>query len=155
MKSPTIIVHLFLKIVHIFICSPISFYLTYFGALLLGACLSRIPIFLENWPLYSNVYYLSLFFFYFFLRSQVRHMDVPWLGVKSKLQLPAYAPSTAMPDLKCVCDLHHSAQKCHIFNPLNEARDQTWNLMDTSWAHYCWATKGTSLPLFISHFSCS
>ena len=30
------------------------------------------------------------------------------LGVKSELQLPAYTVATAMRDLRCVCNLHHS-----------------------------------------------
>ena len=48
-----------------------------------------------------------LFFFlsFFFLGLHLQHMEVPRLGVKLELQLPAYA--TAMPDLSRVCDLHH------------------------------------------------
>ena len=41
-----------------------------------------------------------------------------------------------------------------VLKPLREARDQTHNLMDTSWAHYCWTTMGTCVvPIF--NFSCS
>ena len=50
-------------------------------------------------------------------------MEVPRLGVKSKLQLPAYATATL--DLSYVCDLHHSSQKCQILNSLSKAKDQT------------------------------
>ena len=32
----------------------------------------------------------------------------------------------------CICDLHHSSWQRWILNPLNEARDQTGVLMDTS-----------------------
>ena len=32
-------------------------------------------------------------------------MEVPSLGVKSELQLLAYATATAMPDLSHICDL--------------------------------------------------
>ena len=32
----------------------------------------------------------------------------------------------------CVCDLHHSSRQRLILNPLNESRDQTCILMDTS-----------------------
>ena len=37
-------------------------------------------------------------------------MEVPRLGVKSELQLPAYATAyaTTMPDPSLFCDLHHS-----------------------------------------------
>ena len=40
-----------------------------------------------------------------------------------ELQLPAYATATAMPDLSCLCNLHHSSQQCRILNPLHKARD--------------------------------
>ena len=48
----------------------------------------------------------GLFFFFLFLEPQEQHMEVPGLGVKSDLQLPAYATATATPDLSCICDLH-------------------------------------------------
>ena len=35
---------------------------------------------------------------FLFLGLYMRHMEVPRLGVKSELQLPAYAAATAMPD---------------------------------------------------------
>ena len=57
----------------------------------------------------------------------LRHMEVTRLGVEL---LPAYA--TAMPDLSCICDLHHSLWQCWILNSLNEARDPTHTLMDKS-----------------------
>ena len=37
-------------------------------------------------------------------------MEVPRLGAESELQLPAYATASAMPDLRCVCDLHGNAR---------------------------------------------
>ena len=39
-----------------------------------------------------------------------------------------------------VAGLHHSSQQCWILNPLREARDWIYVLMDTSWVCYCWAT---------------
>jgi len=48
-------------------------------------------------------------------------MEVPRLGVKSELQLQAYA--TEMPDLSHVCDLHHSSWQHWILNPLGWAGD--------------------------------
>ena len=44
-------------------------------------------------------------------------MEVPRLGVKSEA---------------AAAGLHHSTQQCRSLNPLNEARDQTRILMDTS-----------------------
>ena len=44
------------------------------------------------------------------------------------------ATATAMPDLSCICNLHHSSWQHRVLNPLSEARDQTHVLMDTSWA---------------------
>ena len=63
------------------------------------------------------------------------------LGVKSELQLPATA--TATPDPSFIYHLHHSSQQHQILNPLSEARNQTHDLMDTSWVCYHWATVGT------------
>ena len=53
----------------------------------------------------------GLFFVWLFcfLGPHLQHMEVPRLGVKLELQLPAYA--TAMPDPSLVCDLHHSSQQ--------------------------------------------
>ena len=62
-------------------------------------------------------------------------MGVPRLGVKSEPQLPAYAIATATPDPSCICDLHHSSPQGQILNPMSEARDQTYILMDTSQVH--------------------
>ena len=61
-----------------------------------------------------------------------QHMEVPGLGVKLQLQLPAYTRVTATPALSRVCDLHNSSQQHWILDPLSEARDRTYSLMDTS-----------------------
>ena len=70
-------------------------------------------------------------------------MEVLRLGVESELQLPAYVMATAMPDLSCLCNLHHSSRQLQILNQLSEARDRTWVLMDSSQVRYHWATTGT------------
>ena len=44
-------------------------------------------------------------------------MEVPRLGVQSEMLLPAYATTTAMPDLRHICDLHHSSRQRQIPNP--------------------------------------
>ena len=45
-----------------------------------------------------------------FLGPCLRHTEVPRLGVKLELQLPAFTTATATPDLRLVCDLHHSSR---------------------------------------------
>ena len=64
------------------------------------------------------------------------HMEVPRLGVKSELQLLAYASATATRDLSHVCDLLHSSWQYWILNLLSEARDRTLILMDISQVPY-------------------
>ena len=70
-------------------------------------------------------------------------MEVPRLGFKSEVQLLSYITVTAMQDPSCVCDLHHSSQQHWILNLLSEARDQTHNLMVTSWIRVCCTMTGT------------
>ena len=72
-------------------------------------------------------------------------MEVPKLGVKSGLQLPAYTTATATPDQSRICDLYHSSwlgrDGGRKLNLLSEARDRTCNLMRPSWFHFCCATR--------------
>ena len=63
-------------------------------------------------------------------------MEIPRLGVKSKLQLPAYATAIEMWDPSCIFSLHHSSRKHQLLNPLSEAGDRTLTLKDTSQVHY-------------------
>ena len=59
------------------------------------------------------------------LGPHLQHMKVPKRGVKSELQLLAYATAIAMPDLSHVYDLHHSSWQHQILNPLSKAKDST------------------------------
>ena len=70
---------------------------------------------------------LTIDFFWGGLHMQ--HMEVPRLGVELEIQLPAYTIATAMPDLSCICNLHHSSGQRWILNPLSEARARTLNIM--------------------------
>ena len=63
-------------------------------------------------------------------------MEVPRLGVRSELQLLAYATATAMQDLSYICDLHHSSWQCWTLNALSKVKDQTHILMDSSRVHF-------------------
>ena len=94
-----------------------------------------------------------LFLLLCFLGPHPMHMEVPRLGVESEEQLQAYttATITAMQDPSHICHLHCSWQQHQILNPLSKARDQTHVLMDTSQAHYCWATMGTPVWMLLIH----
>ena len=83
-----------------------------------------------------------------FLEPYLRHMEVPGLGVLSELQLPAYATVIATPHLSHICDLYHSFRQCWMLNPLNEARDWTHILTDTSRVLYTLSHNGKSLSLY-------
>ena len=41
----------------------------------------------------------------------LKHMEVPGLGVKSKLQLPACIAGAVTQDPSHICDLHHSSKQ--------------------------------------------
>ena len=71
-------------------------------------------------------------------------MEITRLGVKSELQLLAYATGTAVLDPSHVCKLHHSSWQCQILNPLSKTRNQTYVLMDTSWVHNPLSHNGNS-----------
>ena len=89
--------------------------------------------------------FFCLFCFFVFVGLHPRYVEVPRLGVKSELQLPA----TAIWDLSHVCDLHHSSRQCWLLNPLSEARDQTSVLMDIGQICYHCATVGTPGHCFV------
>ena len=86
-------------------------------------------LFLTFWIIFFSFF---LFSFFLFQGHTCEHMEVPRLGVKLELQLPAYTTATATPGLSRICDLHHSSWQYLILNPLSKARDQTCVLMDTS-----------------------
>ena len=67
-----------------------------------------------------------------FLGLHPRHMEIPRLGVKWELQLPAYTMATATWDLSSLWDLHHSSPQLVILNPLIKARGGTSALTDAN-----------------------
>ena len=93
------------------------------------------------------------FFFFCFLVPNPWLVEVPRLGVKLELQLPACATAIATRDLSQVCDLHHSSQQCRILNPLSEARLRTRLLMDTGQIRFHCATPGTPAVTFLLYLS--
>ena len=75
--------------------------------------------------------FIYLFIYFCFLEQYLLHKEVPRLGVKLELQLPAYTTVTAMRDTSCLYEqLHssHSSWQCWILNPLSEARDEPTSL---------------------------
>ena len=80
------------------------------------------------------------FFFFFLLGLHLQHVEVPKLGIKLELQLPAYARAIAMQDLSHVCDLHHSSRQRRILNPLRIEPLSYWILV--RFVNH-WDTKGT------------
>ena len=96
--------------------------------------------------IFSFLFFLFFFFCLFifvFLGLYLGRLEVPRLGVRAELQLPAYPTATAPQHPSHICNLHHSSQQCWSLNPLSEARDGTGILMDASGVHYHWATSGT------------
>ena len=83
-----------------------------------------------------------------FCRPHLWHMEIPQLGVKSELLLPAYARATATPDPSCICNLHYSSQQRRIFNSLSKARDWTCNIMVPSQIHFYCTTIRTLIVFF-------
>ena len=111
----------------------------------------NLPTYRTNWlfEVLSNS-------FLFFLGPHLRHMEVPGLGVESKLQLPAYTTATAMPELRPVCDLcYYSSWQRRILNPLNKARDGTRILMDTSHVLNLLSCNGNSSNYFLINSPCT
>ena len=108
---------------------------------------------LASFWFYQTTKFLSPFSLFYFLKFFVglhpRHMEVPRLGVRLELRLLAYATATALWDLRCLCDLHHSSQQCRIPDSLSKARDGTRLLTDTSRVCFHCATMGTPLRSFL------
>ena len=74
---------------------------------------------IRHWGLLENNQWDRLMLeniFFFFLGPHPWHMEVPRLGLKSELHLPAHtiATATATQDPRCICDLQHSSWQCRI-----------------------------------------
>ena len=78
-------------------------------------------------------------------------MQVPRLGLKLELQLPAYTTAIATWDPSLVCNLYCSSRERQIPNPLREASDRTCNLMDTSWVGFLTTETQQELLTFLKY----
>ena len=85
----------------------------------------RLPEVIQLNLIYENLRFF--FFFFFFLGPQLRHVEVPSLGVKLQLQQSIYATATAAAtaDPSRICDLQCSSWQHRILNPLSGAGDRT------------------------------
>ena len=91
---------------------------------------------------YDNCQGFGVFLFFVF-RPHLWHIEVPGLGLKSELQLPAYTTAaTTTWDWICIYDLHCSLRQRWILNPVTKARDRTQILVDTSCILFGCATAG-------------
>ena len=94
----------------------------------------RLPkSFQERFCVRRGSFHLISFFFFVFLGPHPQHIEVPRVGVHLALQLLACTIATATPDLSRVCDLHRNSPQRQILDPLSEARDPAYILMETSW----------------------
>ena len=76
-------------------------------------------------------------------------MEFPRLRVESELQLPAYTTATAIPDPSHVFNLCHSLWQLRILNTLNETRDRTHILSETTSGSYLLSHNGKCSLSFI------
>ena len=85
----------------------------------------------------------SIWFIFFLFRAA----STAYGSSQARDQLRAAATSQHhnhhTPDLRPICDLHHSSQQRQILNLLSKVQDWTHILMDTSWVRNHWATMGT------------
>ena len=114
--------------------------------------LSALPIFIFSGQLRESFYkaLLCMCMYIYIVCCLGPHpwqMEVPRLGLKLELQLPAYPTATATWDPSCICKLHHNSQQCWILNPLSEARNWTHILTGTNWIHFLCTTIGTPIKL--------
>ena len=88
---------------------------------------------LHSWELWKEK---LLIYVFVFLWPHLWHMEVPRLGVKSKLSLPAYTRTAVKQDPSHICNLHRSLWQHQIRNLLSKTRDWTWVLRNTSRGHF-------------------
>ena len=90
------------------------------------------------------IYHLKHFFFFGLFRA----VHVAYAGSQARGWIAAialvYTTAITMPDLSCICDLHHSSWQRWILNPLSEAKDWTCILMDICQICFHRATMGRS-----------
>ena len=74
-------------------------------------------------------------------------MEVPRVGLNGSCSCQPTPTTTAMWDLRRICNLHPSSRQHQILNTLSEGRDQRHILMDTSRIRFC--SPQWELPQFL------
>ena len=103
----------------------------------------------------SSVPYPWNFLFYLFIYFLGLHpwpMEVPRLGIKSELQLLAYATATAIWDLRCIWDLttaHSNTRSLTHWARPGIDPASLWILVGFV---SCWAPEGSPTPEILIHF---
>ena len=96
----------------------------------------------------SFSFFLSFFFFYPFCGCTQGIGKFPGQGLNQSYRCwPIPRPQQQLEPI-CVCNLHHSSQKCPIPDPWSKARDQMCILMDSSQICFCCAMKRTPTLLY-------
>ena len=106
-------------------------------------------IYLLRWGVCWSLLPIFKFFIVCFLGPQVRHVEVPRLGVELELKLPAYNTATATQDPSGFCDLCCSSWQPWILNPLSKARDRIRILKGISQVLNLLSYKGNSFCPFL------
>ena len=92
-------------------------------------------------------HYPCIAIFFFFSQPHLWHMEVPGLGVKLELQLPAYAMATAMPvSVNFITACSNAGSLTHRVRlgvELASSRRQRWvlNLLNHNWNSHLWLFK--------------
>ena len=104
-------------------------------------CLSILLLLLHNWGKYlpsiqgcCEVLFCFVFPFCLF-RAILKAYESSQARGRIRAVTTTTATTTATPDPSHIFDLYHSSWQCWILNPLSEARDWTYVLMDTSLVH--------------------
>ena len=122
----------------------------------MSCCFPISKSWLLQFPRHKLLFFVFVFvlfcFIFCFLGAHLWHMEAPWLGVA--LDSCQHTPQTYQCQIRATSETYyHSSQQCRILNPLREAKDWTYVLMDTRWARFCWATAGTFHKLLFPRLS--
>ena len=95
----------------------------------------------------AYVKFLTLFIYLFTYFCLFKATPMTCGGSQARCQIGAVSAglyhSHSRTGSSHVCNLHCSSRQYQILNPLSEAKDWTYILMDAGQIHFCWVTLGT------------